>query len=87
MIKVEVKPRADERYDAYITFDDNGEPWANTSQGYENVEDAERAVYRVLASLEVWSRVVGVSPALTEPEPVVMVTTYRNGKTRTEQIR
>lgn len=87
MIKVEVRPRADNKYDAYITFEDNGEQWANTSQGYENVEDAQRSVYRVLASLQKWSEVVGVSPAFTTPEPIVMVTTYRDGKTKTEQIR
>lgn len=87
MIRVEVKPRKDNRYDVYVTFDDNDEPFVNSSQGYENVEDAQRAVYRVFASLHVWSRVVGVSPDFTEAEPIAMVTHYRDGTTKTEQIR
>jgi hypothetical protein len=87
VIKVEVKPRKDDRYDVYVTFNEADEPFVNSSQGYENVEDAERAAYRAFASLSVWSRVVGVAPDFTEPEPIVMVTTYRTGKTRTEQIR
>lgn len=87
MIKVEVKPRADNRFDVYVSFSENDEPFVNSSQGYENVEDAQRAAYRVFASLSVWSHVVGVSPDFAIPEPIVMVTTYRDGKTKTETIR
>jgi len=87
MIRAEVRPRADNRFDIYVTFDENDEPFVNSSQGYENVEDAERAAKRAFASLHVWSKVVGVSPDFTEPEPIVLVTHYRNGKTKTEQIR
>ncbi|WP_319456911.1 MULTISPECIES: hypothetical protein [unclassified Mycobacterium] len=87
MIKVEVKPRSDNKFDIYVSDGDNKEPLLNSNQGYENVEDAERIAYRLLASLPVWSRVVGVSPDFTEAEPIILVTTYRDGKTRTEQIR
>lgn len=85
MIDVKVKPRADDRFDIYLLID--GEPIMNSSQGYENIEDAHRVVYRCLASLAVWSKVVGVSPDFSVPEPIIMETTFRSGSKMTEQIR
>lgn len=86
-LRVEVKPRQDDKYDIYLIDANNGEPLLNSNQGYENVEEAERIAYRVFASLHVWSGVVGVSPDMQTAEPIVMVTRYRDGSTRTEQIR
>jgi hypothetical protein len=87
MIKVDVKPRDDNKFDIYVSDGNNKEPLLNSNQGYENVEDAERIAYRLLSSLHVWSTVVGVQPDFKTAEPIVLVTTYRDGKTRTEQIR
>lgn len=90
MIRVEVKPRFDSKYDFYISED--GEPYCNSSQGYENVEDAERTVRKM------WPQLPDCcEPACclhdpdglqaTKPEAVVLVVRYRGGKTKTEQIR
>ena len=76
MIKATVKPREDNRFDIYLSTD-NGELLLSSNQGYENVEDAERIVRRLFAPVQL----TGL------PQTVVMRTEYRNGKTKTEQVR
>lgn len=76
MIRVEVRPRADNRFDIYVA-DDNGNELLNSNQGYENVEDAEHVARRL------FGRVVATGEAQT----VALQVTYRDGKTKTEQIR
>lgn len=76
MIRVNVRPRADDKFDIYVAAD-NGEELLNSSQGYENVEDAEKIVRRLFGK-------VGLTG---ETQTVALVTTYRDGKTKTEQIR
>lgn len=48
MIRVDVKPRQDNKFDITIA-DDNGHTLLNSDQGYENVEDAVAVVRRVFA--------------------------------------
>lgn len=44
-ILIEVKPREDDRYDIYVG--DEGDQFVNSSQGYENPEDAVAIVRRL----------------------------------------
>ncbi|MEV5360598.1 hypothetical protein AB0K45_09665 [Micrococcus luteus] len=44
-VLVEVKPRGDNRFDIYVG--DFGDAYLNSSQGYENVEDAVRIVRKL----------------------------------------
>ncbi|MGA5467154.1 hypothetical protein [Mycobacterium sp. NPDC050041] len=76
MIRIDVKPRSDNKFDIYVT-DDNGTPLLNSSQGYANVEDAEWIVRRLF----------GRVAATGEPQTVALRVEYRNGKTKTEQLR
>ena len=76
MIKATVKPRHDNRFDIYLTSD-NGELLLNSNQGYENVEDAERIVRRLFAPVQLTG----------QPQTVALRVEYRDGKTKTEQIR
>lgn len=75
MILVEVKPRDDGRYDIYAS--EGGEPYMHSSQGYENVEDAERIARKL------FGRDVDGCP----DSPAALRTTYRTGQTKTEQLR
>lgn len=76
MILVEVKPRADERYDIYVG--DEGDAFLNSSQGYERAIDAE-AIVRLL-----WPPTpTGNHPVV----PILLKVTYRDGTTKTEQLR
>lgn len=75
MIKVEVKPRHDNRFDIWLSAD-NGELLLSSNQGYENVEDAERIVHRLFSRVQVTG----------EQQRVVLTTTYRDGRQHTEQI-
>lgn len=100
MIKVAVKPRQDDLYDIYVG--DEGDHFLNSNQGYANVEDAERIVHRLWPGLPTaddayYTSILGLGyiprehvTAILESlkaEPVVLVVTYRDGKTKTEQIR
>lgn len=71
MIKVEIKPRQDNLFDIWVHAA-NGELLLHSSQGYENVEDAER-VARLLF--------------MPDSTAVALRIEYRNGKTKTEQLR
>ncbi|WP_283612367.1 hypothetical protein [Mycolicibacterium poriferae] len=79
MILVEVKPRDDGRYDIYVSED--GEPYVNSSQGYENVEDAERIARKLFAGPAFSMGGEQITP------PVTLRTKYRTGQTKTEQLR
>lgn len=96
MIKISVKPRQDNLFDIYVG--DEGDHFLNSDQGYENVEDAEAIVRRCWPPMpsvdeiresrpEIPRRFIETMKALLAPEPVVLVVTYRNGKTKTEQLR
>ena len=102
MIQVNVKPRADGRYDFHVG--DEGDDFANSSQGYENPADAIEIVRRIWAPLPTlgdvhtitWGTdvrvpaelVAAVTEALTQAcEPVVMRVTYRDGQSHTERLR
>ena len=76
MIRVDIKPRHDNRFDIHVSAD-NGEQLLNSSQGYENVEDAERVVRRLFGPVLVDGRL----------QTVALRVEYRDGKTKTEQIR
>jgi hypothetical protein len=76
MIKVTVKPRRDNKFDVHIA-DDNGNELLSSNQGYENVEDAEKVVRRIFSLVA----------ATDKEQSVVLRVEYRNGKTKTEQLR
>jgi hypothetical protein len=82
MIVAKVKPRSDNKFDIYVE-DRNGEPLLNSNQGYENVEDAEQIVRRLFGA--------GGSPVESDlhhrADPVVLTVQYRDGTTKTEQLR
>lgn len=75
-INVAVKPRGDNRFDIYVA-DDNGCELLNSSQGYENVEDAEQVVRRLF----------GPVVATGQAQTVELHLEYRDGTTKTEQLR
>lgn len=77
MIRVDIKPRQDDRYDIYVS-DDNGNALLNSNQGYENVEDAEKVARRL------FGRPVVLTGAV---QTVALRVEYRSGKTKTEQLR
>lgn len=102
MIRVEIRPRQDDKYDMYVG--DEGDHFANSDQGYENVEDVIEIARRLWPPLPTfgdihtaaWGTevrvpselVAGVLEAVTRAsEPVVMRVNYRNGKTHTERLR
>lgn len=76
MIRVVVKPRSDNKFDVHIA-DDNGNLLLSSDQGYENVEDAEKVVRRIFSLVA----------AVGSEQAVVLRVEYRNGKTKTEQLR
>lgn len=71
MIRVEIKPRQDDLFDIWV-IGANGENLLNSSQGYENAADAETIARKLF----------GISG-----ETVALRIEYRDGKTRTEQLR
>jgi hypothetical protein len=84
----DVEPNALEgTYDIYVDDGNSGNRLLFSNQGYENVAFAQRLVKRLFGSKAVWSETVGVSPDFTVLEPVVLVTHYADGKSKTEQIR
>lgn len=50
MIDVEVKPRADKRYDIYVRQTLGDEPLVNSSQGYENRAEAVYIARKLFAA-------------------------------------
>ena len=76
MIRVDIKPRQDDRYDIYVS-DDNGNALLNSNQGYENVEDAEKVARRLF----------GPGVLTGAVQTVALRVEYRSGKTKTEQLR
>lgn len=76
MIRVDIKPRQDDRYDIYVS-DDNGNALLNSNQGYENVEDAEKVAWRLFGPVVLTGAV----------QTVALRVEYRSGKTKTEQLR
>lgn len=76
MIRVDIKPRQDDRYDIYVS-DDNGNALLNSNQGYENVEDAEKVARRLFSPVVLTGGV----------QTVALRVEYRSGKTKTEQLR
>lgn len=89
MILAEVKPREDGKYDIYVSED--GEPYVNSSQGYENVEDAEALARKLWPKLpdccEPGCCLHNPQHGDPAPERVVLRVKYRNGQTKTEQLR
>ena len=76
MIRVDIKPRQDDRYDIYVS-DDNGNALLNSNQGYENVEDAEKVARRLFGPVVLTGAV----------QTVALRVEYRSGKPKTEQLR
>ncbi|MCV7230707.1 hypothetical protein [Mycolicibacterium komossense] len=88
MIRIEIEPDTAAGYVLRVRDGDNHNILlSSTSQSYANEQDAERLAKRLFASLEVWSQVVGVDPPFTEPEPVGLLVTYRNGQKTTGLVR
>lgn len=85
MIRVEIKPRQDNLFDIWVHAA-NGELLVHSSQGYENVEDVE-AVARLLFGSQPVANEAWVTGTELKTEPVAMRVEYRNGKTKTEQLR
>lgn len=107
---VEVKPRQDNLYDIWVHAK-NGKLLLHSSQGYENVEDAEAVVRELWPPIHLptgdglqWSVNLGDGDDLTHiptehilgtiellkantKQAVVLRVTYRDGKTKTEQLR
>lgn len=85
MILVEIRPRQDDLFDIWV-IGANGEVLLNSSQGYENSEDAEAIARKLFGSVDhEASHKAGFGVANTEP--VALRITYRTGKTHTEQLR
>jgi hypothetical protein len=84
LIRVDVKPRQDNLFDIWVHAA-NGAVLLNSSQGYENVEDAE-SIARLLFGTRSVANDAGTG-TVTESAPVALKVTYRDGKTKTEQIR
>lgn len=76
MIRVEVKTRQDNLFDIWVHAE-NGELLLHSSQGYENVEDAEKIARRIFGDVQLTGK----------PQTVALRVTYRDGKTKTEQLR
>lgn len=99
-VVVEVKPRADGRYDIYVG--DEGDAFLNSSQGYSNVEDAvaivrklwpavpEIAIVNVATDGNSFVTVNGAAFAqafTAEWAPMALRVTYRDGTTHTRKLR
>lgn len=100
MITIKVKPRQDDLYDIYVG--DAGDHFVNSDQGYSNVEDAvaivhrlwppamsveELAAYVSKRSVDIPRKYIEALTALQATEPVALQITYRDGTTKTEQLR
>lgn len=84
MIQVTVKPRADNRFDIYVHAK-NGELLLNSSQGYENVEDAEAVARRCFSSID---HDASTKEGVAMPNvPVQLTVEYRTGDVKAERIR
>lgn len=77
MIRIDVKPRKDNKFDIYV-FGANGTQLFNSSQGYENAEDAVEIVRKVFGPPQ-WGKAADQALALK--------VTFRDGTTHTEQLR
>lgn len=100
MIRVDIKPRQDDRYDIYVS-DDNGNALLNSNQGYENVEDAERVVRNLWPPLPtvdalgmepddrdvIGLTLEGAALVLAHLRPVHLTVEYRDGRVKSEQLR
>lgn len=84
MISVTVKPRSDNRFDIYVHAE-NGELLMNSSQGYENVEDAERIAH-LCFGLAFRHDDTGILNA-PEWEPARLTVEYRDGRVKSEVLR
>jgi uncharacterized protein YegP (UPF0339 family) len=84
MIKVEVKPRQDNLFDIWVHAA-NGELLLHSSQGYDHAIDAEN-VARLLFGTRTVAAADGTG-TVSSSEPVALRVTYRDGKTKTEQLR
>lgn len=100
MITIKVKPRQDDLYDIYVG--DPGDHFLNSDQGYSNVEDAVAIVHRCFPPAPSVDELAAQAQALKADiprkyieailmmlaaEPVILLITYRDGTTRTEQLR
>lgn len=77
MIRVDVKPRSDNKFDIYVSED--GEPLLNSNQGYENVEDAIAVARRLFGPVQFSGKAADRAIALRVQ--------FRDGTTHTEQLR
>lgn len=78
-ILVDIKPRQDNRFDIYVS-DDNGDQLLNSNQGYENVEDAKNVARRLFGKET-------FIPGFKVDNSVRLTVHYRDGDTKSEQIR